>query len=95
MDDIRESVEKLAYRLWEDRGRPIGSPEVDWCRAEKELEQASRAWDLSEATNESESYCHSFTEGYVTAEGELYTTSPAYESTGVSETRSRAKTSGV
>jgi hypothetical protein len=23
----------LAYRLWEERGRPIGSPEEDWSRA--------------------------------------------------------------
>jgi hypothetical protein len=23
----------LAYRLWEERGRPIGSPEEDWFRA--------------------------------------------------------------
>jgi Protein of unknown function (DUF2934) len=93
MDDTRESVEKLAYRLWEDRGRPIGSPEVDWLRAEKELDQASRAWDLSESTDES--YCHSITEGYITAEGDLYVTSSASERTGVNESRSKAKTTGV
>jgi Protein of unknown function (DUF2934) len=23
----------LAYRLWEERGRPIGSPEEDWLEA--------------------------------------------------------------
>jgi hypothetical protein len=33
-----EDVAKLAYRLWEERGRPIGSPEVDWHRAEREME---------------------------------------------------------
>ena len=33
-----------AYRLWEERGCPIGSPEEDWFRAEEEIrnEQAAR-----------------------------------------------------
>jgi hypothetical protein len=30
-----EFVERLAYRLWEKRGRPEGSPEVDWVAAER------------------------------------------------------------
>ena len=30
-----EFVEKLAYRLWEQRGRPLGSPFVDWFAAEQ------------------------------------------------------------
>ena len=30
-----ESVAKLAYSLWEKRGRPLGSPEVDWFAAEQ------------------------------------------------------------
>jgi hypothetical protein len=39
MDDHEhEDVTKLAYRLWEERGRPMGSPEVDWYRAEREVE---------------------------------------------------------
>jgi Protein of unknown function (DUF2934) len=32
----REEVEQLAYKLWEDRGRPMGSPEEDWFRALEE-----------------------------------------------------------
>ena len=32
-----EDIEKLAYHLGEERGAPIGSPEVDWERAEQEL----------------------------------------------------------
>lgn len=32
-----EDVAKLAYHLWEERGAPIGSSEVDWERAEQEL----------------------------------------------------------
>lgn len=34
-EDRREFVAKLAYKLWEDRGRPAGSPDVDWFAAER------------------------------------------------------------
>jgi hypothetical protein len=34
-EDRHEFVEKLAYRLWEERGRPSGSPDVDWLAAER------------------------------------------------------------
>jgi hypothetical protein len=30
-----EFVEKLAYKLWAQRGRPPGSPDVDWFAAEQ------------------------------------------------------------
>ena len=30
-----EQIERLAYQLWEERGRPLGSPDDDWFRAEK------------------------------------------------------------
>jgi hypothetical protein len=36
-----EQIEKLAYKLWEERGRPLGSPDHDWLRAEQELIQRS------------------------------------------------------
>ena len=36
-----EQIEKLAYRLWEERGRLLGSPNDDWFRAEQELIQRS------------------------------------------------------
>jgi hypothetical protein len=37
--EIDESaVRELAYQLWILRARPCGSPEVDWYRAEEELE---------------------------------------------------------
>jgi hypothetical protein len=39
-----EQIEKLAYRLWEERGGPLGSPDDDWFRAEQEFIQGS---DLS------------------------------------------------
>jgi hypothetical protein len=32
-----ESIARLAYRYWEQRGRPLGSSEQDWIRAEEEL----------------------------------------------------------
>lgn len=32
-------IEKLAYQLWEERGRPLGSSEEDWFQAERELRQ--------------------------------------------------------
>jgi len=34
-ENRHEFVAKLAYILWEQRGRPFGSPEVDWFRAER------------------------------------------------------------
>ncbi|MGO9339191.1 MAG: DUF2934 domain-containing protein [Terracidiphilus sp.] len=32
-----EFVAELAYELWEQRGRPLGSPDVDWFAAERAL----------------------------------------------------------
>lgn len=34
----REQVALLAYQLWQQRGSPVGSPEVDWLEAEQQLE---------------------------------------------------------
>jgi hypothetical protein len=34
-EDRHEFVAKLAYKLWVQRGRPFGSPEVDWFAAER------------------------------------------------------------
>ena len=42
----REAIEHLAYQLWEERGRPIGSPEVDWFRAEQEPHLVSSTANL-------------------------------------------------
>jgi hypothetical protein len=39
-EDRHEFVAKLAYRLWEERGRPFGSPEVDWFAAERAMYSA-------------------------------------------------------
>lgn len=32
-----EDIARLAYSIWEARGRQAGSPEEDWFRAEQEL----------------------------------------------------------
>jgi Protein of unknown function (DUF2934) len=32
-----DQIASLAYTLWEQRGCPEGSPEVDWLQAEEEL----------------------------------------------------------
>jgi hypothetical protein len=34
-------IAELAYDLWERRGRPFGSPEVDWFEAERQLKAGS------------------------------------------------------
>ena len=43
----RERIETLAYEYWQARGGPIGSPDVDWNRAEQDvmgrMESASKA----------------------------------------------------
>lgn len=44
--DARDVTTRLAYQLWEQRGRPFGSPEVDWFAAEKALASAQRETKL-------------------------------------------------
>lgn len=39
-EDRHEFVAKLAYKHWEERGRPLGSPEVDWLAAERAVYSA-------------------------------------------------------
>lgn len=34
-EDRHEFVAKLAFELWTKRGRPLGSPDVDWFAAEQ------------------------------------------------------------
>jgi hypothetical protein len=36
-EDRHELVQKLAYQRWEQRGSPLGSPEIDWFAAEKAI----------------------------------------------------------
>jgi len=41
-NEQHQQIQKRAYQLWEERGRPLGSPEEDWLRAEQELIQRSQ-----------------------------------------------------
>lgn len=36
-----QEIAQRAHQLWEQRGKPHGSPEQDWHRAERELRQQS------------------------------------------------------
>ncbi len=36
-DPTTEQIAALAYALWQERGCPDGSPEVDWFQAEEQL----------------------------------------------------------
>lgn len=33
-----DEIAALAYQLWQDRGCPVGSPDVDWAQAEASLQ---------------------------------------------------------
>jgi hypothetical protein len=35
---IHEQIEHRAYELWEERGHPWGTPEIDWFQAEHEVQ---------------------------------------------------------
>ena len=39
-EDRHEFVAKMAYKFWEERGRPFGSPDVDWFAAERAVYSA-------------------------------------------------------
>ncbi len=49
-EDRHEFVAKLAYKLWEERGHPFGSPEVDWFAAERAVYAALLAAGLIAAS---------------------------------------------
>jgi Protein of unknown function (DUF2934) len=42
-----DQIELRAYQCWEERGRPWGTPEVDWFKAERELTAAEPDGPLS------------------------------------------------
>jgi hypothetical protein len=53
MAPTHEEICQRAYSLWEERGCPDGSPEVDWYRAERELSESSdRPADLGTAADD-------------------------------------------
>ena len=46
---MQEQIQALAYHLWLERGCPIGSPEVDWLRAEEEMRNGHSRKELPKA----------------------------------------------
>ena len=40
------SIGRLAYRLWQNRGRPTGTPEIDWFHAENEVREIASSETL-------------------------------------------------
>lgn len=55
-------IKQLAYHFWEERGRPQGSPDEDWYRAERSLLHQSQA--LSNLLNRSQLPFGSIKMGY-------------------------------
>jgi hypothetical protein len=49
-NQVRKHIQKLAYGYWQERGSPIGSPEIDWFRAEQQIEEMTHSWHLREDT---------------------------------------------
>jgi hypothetical protein len=41
------TIEVRAYELWLERGSPIGSPEIDWQKAELELRTADSSTPMN------------------------------------------------
>ena len=39
----KKSIAELAYQLWNERGRPHGSEEEDWAKAQRQLAAAEEA----------------------------------------------------
>jgi hypothetical protein len=46
MPDQRDRISARAHELWVLRGRPEGSPEVDWLNAESEIKERAAETDL-------------------------------------------------
>ena len=40
----QEAIARRAYQYWAARGRPIGSPEEDWYRAEQDVLMDQLVW---------------------------------------------------
>jgi hypothetical protein len=51
-EDRHELVQKLAYQHWEKRGRPLGSPEIDWFAAEKAVREYLLASEIELGPNQ-------------------------------------------
>ena len=54
--NLDELTRKLAYEYWERRGRPLGSPEIDWAAAEKALASSLKHRELPLVSLQMEPY---------------------------------------
>jgi hypothetical protein len=43
---LRGLTRQVAYQFWVERGRPLGSPEVDWFQAEILVDRMRSIWSL-------------------------------------------------
>ena len=41
--ELHDVTKELAYEYWEERGRPMGSAEVDWYKAEQTMRSSNLA----------------------------------------------------
>jgi len=48
----REDIERRAFELWEQRGCPSGTPEIDWFDAEREASDSELEGVLSRLAHE-------------------------------------------
>jgi Protein of unknown function (DUF2934) len=39
---VLKEIRELAHQYWEERGRPLGSPDVEWYRAVGDMEREHR-----------------------------------------------------
>jgi hypothetical protein len=39
---VEGRIAQLAYSYWQSRGGPLGSPEEDWIRAERDIQEQER-----------------------------------------------------
>ena len=62
LNNNKSQIEQLAYRFWEERGRPQGSPDEDWFRAKEMLLRQSQY--LSKLFNRSQLPFSSIRMGY-------------------------------
>jgi hypothetical protein len=47
-----EQIALRAYQAWEERGRPWGTPDIDWFRAERDLSSSESESTLSKVARE-------------------------------------------
>jgi hypothetical protein len=49
---VHQQIESRAYQLWQERGRPWGTPDTDWLEAEHELTEIKKVTAVSSLARE-------------------------------------------